>query len=653
MKFDNMKIILCVFALTYSIAAQPVDSVRTYKLEQVTVEASRKLESKMHIEIDHKKIERTDASNLSELGKLIPSLKVRTNSRGESLFYLRGAGERQIALFFDGVILNTPWDNRIDLSMIPSDMIGDISVTKGVPSVIYGANSVSGVININSFRLNPGKRFGKVLAQFSENNTRRFSGSYFMNNEKLSAGFTSSYRKTDGFNLPNSYTDVNNSSSLRLNSYSRAVDLFGNVNYKYSANGSLGLGASFTNSEKGVPPETDVANPRYWQYPAFTRIMVSLNGNYFFNRLSNSKLDYTFAATSVYSKINQYTNATFSEIDDVEKSNDFTASGRFLYSGIVTENSIIKAALNTLTTTHEEKILSAGYNDELYRQNLISVGAEYEYFIGRTAAIIGLGYDYSSTPLTGDKTPKAPVSDISFSGGIVYSISDLHSVYISFGRKTRFPTLRETFSGALGRFVPNPQLRAEIVHSGEIGFNSLLPGGKIELNFFLSYLKDGIVRESLPGRQFRRVNKEQIRTAGAELNVNYILADGFNASFHLTYLNAFAKDVNGNFKDTLEYKPNFISLLTLHYYFSKNIETQLEFNYSSKEFALREGSTFFQRLPDYMLVNLRLAYNFRIFNDLRLELFARVNNMFDKLYFPQWGLPEAGRQIWGGVSLEF
>lgn len=648
-----MKKIFVALTLTYSIAAQPVDSVKTYKLEQVTVEASRKLESKMHIEIDHKKIERTDASNLSELGKLIPSLKVQTNSRGESLFYLRGAGERQIALFFDGVLLNTPWDNRIDLSMIPSDMIGDISVTKGVPSVLYGANSVSGVININSLRLNPGKRFGKALAQFSENNTQRFSGSYFMSNEKLSVGFTSAYRKTDGFNLPNSYANVNNPSSLRLNSYSKSVDLFGNVNYKYSTNGSLGLGASVTNSEKGVPPETDAANPRYWQYPDFSRIMVSINGNYFFSKLTNSKLDYSFAATSVNSKINQYTDATFTEIDDVEKSNDFTASGRFLYSNIVTEHSIIKIALNTLTATHIERILSAGYNDELYRQNLISVGAEYEYFIGRTAAILGLGYDYSSTPKTGDKSPKDPVSDISFNGGIVYSISDLHSVHISFGRKTRFPTLREAFSGALGRFVPNPELQAEIVHSGEIGFNSLLPGGKIELNFFMSYLKDGIVRESLPGKQFRRVNKEQIRTAGAELNVNYFLADGFNASFHLTYLDAFAKDENGLFRDTIEYKPNLISLFTLHYNFSKNIETQLEFNYSSKEFALREGSIFFQRLPDYMLVNLRLAYNFRIFNDIRLELFARVNNLFDKLYFPQSGLPEAGRQIWGGVSVEF
>jgi len=34
-------------------------------------------------------------------------------------------------------------------------------------------------------------------------------------------------------------------------------------------------------------------------------------------------------------------------------------------------------------------------------------------------------------------------------------------------------------------------------------------------------------------------------------------------------------------------------------------------------------------------------------------VFARMNNIFDKLYYTQWSLPEAGRQFWGGITAEF
>ena len=34
-----------------------------------------------------------------------------------------------------------------------------------------------------------------------------------------------------------------------------------------------------------------------------------------------------------------------------------------------------------------------------------------------------------------------------------------------------------------------------------------------------------------------------------------------------------------------------------------------------------------------------------------LELYVRVNNLFDKLYYSQWGLPESGSEFWGGIKL--
>ena len=142
--------------------SQEVDSVKHYYLKEVTVKGGIILEPKTVTEINFREIEKSDASTVSELAKYIPSVKLQTNSRGESLFYLRGSGERQIALFFDGIPLNIPWDNRIDLSLIPTDAIGGLSVTRGIPSVTYGANTLAGVVNINSKEYSESDKNGKI-----------------------------------------------------------------------------------------------------------------------------------------------------------------------------------------------------------------------------------------------------------------------------------------------------------------------------------------------------------------------------------------------------------------------------------------------------------------------------------------------------------
>jgi iron complex outermembrane receptor protein len=132
------------------IFAQEKDSVQIYRLGEITVKSGIVLEPKSVFQLNYKNIEEADANNLFELTKYIPSVKPQTNSRGESLIYLRGSGERQISLFFDGVPLNIPWDNRIDLSLIPTDAVGGLSITKGIPSVIYGANTLAGVVNVST-----------------------------------------------------------------------------------------------------------------------------------------------------------------------------------------------------------------------------------------------------------------------------------------------------------------------------------------------------------------------------------------------------------------------------------------------------------------------------------------------------------------------
>ena len=97
--------------------------------------------------VDLAKIVQQDAAVVADLARLIPAAHIQTNSRGETLIYLRNAGDRQVGVFFEGALLNIPWDNRVDMSLIPASVIGGVTVAKGGSRVETGAQLRGGAVN--------------------------------------------------------------------------------------------------------------------------------------------------------------------------------------------------------------------------------------------------------------------------------------------------------------------------------------------------------------------------------------------------------------------------------------------------------------------------------------------------------------------------
>lgn len=98
------------------------DTLRMYGLTEIVVSSGRDRTTTASTvqKVSLAQIARTDAVSISGVARLIPAAHVQTNSRGETHVYLRNSGERQVAFFFDGALLNVPWDYRVDLSLIPS-----------------------------------------------------------------------------------------------------------------------------------------------------------------------------------------------------------------------------------------------------------------------------------------------------------------------------------------------------------------------------------------------------------------------------------------------------------------------------------------------------------------------------------------------------
>ena len=651
----NFLNIIVILAIINSVQfGQNADSVKTYNLEEITIKSGLVLEPKSVTLIEPKQLEKSDAGSITEIGRFIPSVKIQNNSRGESLFYLRGSSERQLTLFFDGIPLNIPWDQRIDLSLVPTDAVGELSVSKGIPSVVYGANTIAGVLNISSKNYTGNST--KLSAQLGGNGNQLYSGHIMGGNEKMSYLLSGSYRNRDAYNLPESFSSSDNPGNTRINSYLSSLSLFAKLDYNYSDASNVSFSADVIDSEKGVPPETDVRKPRYWKYPQWIKYGFSVNGTHSFKSGLRSLLSYSFSAYKFNMQINQYTDAAYNEIDEIEKDKDLVLYGRLIFTKFLSAGSLIKLSGSILNTKHEERFGSVNFTADTYSQNLFSAGAEYEYAKSNIIAIAGVSLDGSANDNPHNDGGTDPLLDYSLNGSLIYGLGEHANVQINAGRKTRFPSLRESFSTGLGRFLINPDLKPEDAVSGEIGLNYNSAVFKSNLNFFAIFLRNGIVRETVftgTDTKFMRVNKEEIRTLGSEFDIQYNASEAFTVYFHVTYMNSFAKNENGEFKDTLEYKPNLIAGLNAYLTLIGNLNLVAELNYVGEEFGLQEGRLYFNELPDYLITNLRINYSWQLSESLNMSTYARINNLFDKLFYTQWGLPEAGRQFFAGAAIEF
>ncbi len=644
-----MRNLLIIVFVSNLIFGQAQDSIKTYNLEEITVQSGIIVEPKTTTELPTSVIERTPGASVYDIAKFVPSLKFQTNSRGEGLIYIRGSEKRQMTVFLDGIPLNIPWDNRVDLSMIPNLAIGSLSAIKGIPSSTFGANTPAGVVTI--YTKEPQKNY--LAGEFSSGSENfdhyELSGGYV--NGKVSFIGAADYSSKDDFRLPSELKIGGN--KYRKNTDYEKFNLFAKTRYQFDQKSNVNLSLSYTDARKGIAPELDVASPRYWRYPTWKKIGVSLFGTHSLMGSRNNLISYAFGYTKFDQQINDYSNDSYSTIDDIEKDFNNTIYGRLLYTTFIGTHSIIKLSGSGYTFTHDEKYLTNNYKVERYKQNLFSLGGEYEFITNASTLIVGASYDINSTPETGGKPHADTEGDYGFNASYLYKITPEFAVRLNGGRKKRFAALREAYSGALGRFVLNPDLKPEVVSSIDAGLISNGKNYDAEINFFFSNTEDGIVRKALPGKKFMRVNKDAIRTYGVELISEIRLSDKNKISFNLTWMDSKGKSSGGAYSDTLEYKPMFISSMILDYYPLNKFNMFAEFKFVSEEFGLKEGSEYYQKLPQYVVTNVRFSYKPEIFNDVNTEFYFRINNLFDILYYPQWGLPEAGREIIGGIKFNY
>jgi len=237
-------------------------------------------------------------------------------------------------------------------------------------------------------------------------------------------------------------------------------------------------------------------------------------------------------------------------------------------------------------------------------------------------------------------------------------------LHLSASRRSRFPALRELYSGALDRFQPNPDLEPERLTGVELGVTlgeeAREAGGfALQAVAFLHRLEDAVVRTTVPNtRLFVRVNRDEIRSAGTELLGAWRSSSdpvrGISLTGDLLAQRIRVHDDSANAKRRAEHQPEVRGALELGFPLPALIRSVAGVRYTGTQFCVHPDLGSQVRLGGQTEGNLAVERSWPLgrggaFGALRTVL--ALDNVTDATVYDQCGLPQPGRTLRLAIQL--
>ena len=573
----------------------------------------------------------------------LPGVSVRTNSRGETVARVRGSDERQTLVFLDGAPLAVPWDGRVDIGLIPAGLLGGLSVRKGAGAIEYGANAVAGVVDLTTRQ-----EGGVAVAQAGPHALKNLSAAGVVPLGGLSLTLAAAHQAQAAlpvarlgalpFNQP--------ASDRRLNTDLAATSLFAGLG---GTAGALEWRASVLNidARRGIAPESD-RNPgsaRFWRYADWNLTQAQI------------ALELPIGAATARAvgwrqwfgqEIESYRDASYAALGGREIDEDDTVGGRFTLSHKLGPATLRWSLSGHLSDHHQTDVaIPPGTRPAalLYRQSLASGGVEADMPLGNTRLTLGLGLDRSANPRTGDKPAQPARQAATFSAALALKPADRVSLTISGGRRNRFPSARELFGEALGRFLPNPALLPEQawLADAELGWRA----GRFTLTLTPFWQRvEGSIGQRIVrtnGANLRqRFNQAPATGIGIDAAMQVPLADGLTLELTGTALDASSAG------QPLLQRPAHESMLALDWAPKSGLGEAFDLRAELRRIGpardlAADGAL--ARLAPATEINLRARVPVLRLGKAQVSATAAIDNLTNAVILPQLGLPQPGRSI--------
>lgn len=240
--------------------------------------------------------------------------------------------------------------------------------------------------------------------------------------------------------------------------------------------------------------------------------------------------------------------------------------------------------------------------------------------------------DYYVTPGNGDDSGDASYHKWLPAGSLKYAMTDAWNIYLAAGRGFETPTINELSYRADGQSGMNLGLKPSTNDTIEIGSKTRIGDGLLSLALFQTDTDDEIVVDSSSGGRTTYKNAGKTRRQGAELAWDQRFAGDFRVNASWTWLDATYRsnvcneqDCNGNRMPGIARNMGFASI---GYVPEDGWYAGTEARYMGDIMADDENTA---KAPSYTLVGLFTGYKYN-YHNLTVDLFGRVDNLFDKEY---------------------
>lgn len=606
------------------------------------------------------------APTVEETFRALPMLHIRRNSRGEAEISARGSESRQVAVLLDGVPLTLAWDARADVSVIPATGLGGITFTRGLSSMLHGPNVLGGVVEMRSGQATAPRDRELTLSMAADHvgafRTRVAAAvPHPTDTGELVVRGGLGFRDSPGDPLAGDVEEpIDTGDDLRLNTDFRNLDGFLSLRYEADAGPWVALSGSAFTEERGIAAElgVDDEDARLWRYPSVSRAVGILSGGTGRHPSPLGGLGSVEASLGYdqgRTEIEAYATRDYDVVDSVEEGDGRTLTGRVSADQTLGDRGVLRTSVTLAQVDHEETTDDGAFD---YRQRLFSVGAETTWRVlenrGALESLsmsVGGAYDRAETPKAGGRDPQDALDELGGRFGLSAVMSSGGTVFhAGVSRRGRFPALRELYSGALDRFVPNPELEPEKLLTTEAGVTVHRALGQVQVVGFHTLLEDAVVRISLDDGRLMRVNRDELETTGVEVLGSVALgAIDLVASTTLQW--ADLTDTEADQTNRPENLPEVLGDVEVRFPVAAGVRARASVAYTGDQYVLDQITGDDAELDAEAVIDaalwrswpVRLSWGGGAFTDL--ETRVALENAADVALYDAWGLPGPGRRV--------
>jgi vitamin B12 transporter len=563
--------------------------------------------------ITSKEIAESPHRSIAEIIQQAPAVDVSSYGPAGSLAtaQIRGSSASQVLILVNGRRINDPQNGQFDLNNLPiaKDEIERIEILRGSASALYGADAMGGVINI--LTKTPSREpQTSASVSYGRFDTGQVSLSHRWKPGAFSYDLSVAREKSDGY---------------RPNSDSKAWIAGGELGYEIGQNSEITLGARYIDKEVGLPGTVTFPDPDDRQKDKIWLLNVGYQGQI----TQRFKLNFKGFHNNYRNTFNSGSQGALSSGESaLHKS--FATGGDLQGIWALGETHLLTAGGETI----EDRLDSSLIGTEKATRGALYMQDEWA-IVSSLTATYGLRWDYHS--IYGDQLdPRV---------GILWRLPAAFRLRASVGRSYRAPTFNDLYWPASGYTEGNPDLQPEKAWTYELGLERNF--GKYAIVKAAGFYRD--VQDLInwaPGPDFvwRPSNISAAKIWGGELEMTFYPFKGLAIPLNYSYL--YPQDESTG--EPIPNKPKHMVNVGIEYLTSFGLKTNVRGRYV--QYYVNQTSTLNK---DYFVLDARVAYGFKIYQQLSGEAFLSLTNALDRDYETVEGYPMPPQSLTGGLSLAF